>query len=55
MVWETEDDDRSKKMKLKIEIDGNDSLSIEHKEEIQFIFYKSMYLSKALYLIVNII
>ena len=28
-------------MKLKIEIEGNDSLSIEHKEEIH-IFHKSM-------------
>ena len=25
-------------MKLKVEKDGNDSLSIEHKEEIQIIF-----------------
>ena len=27
---------------MKTEKDGNDSLSIEHKEEIQVIFYKSM-------------
>jgi hypothetical protein len=27
---------------LKIENDGNDSLSIEHKEKIQFIFLKSI-------------
>ena len=28
--------------KLKVEIDGNDTLSIEHKEEIKIIFNKSM-------------
>ena len=29
-------------MKLKIGKDGNDSLSIEHKDELQIIFHKFM-------------
>ena len=41
MTWETEEDIGSWRRKLKIEIDGNDSLSIEHKQEI-YIFHKSM-------------
>ena len=36
MIWETEEDIGSYRRKLKIEIDWNDSLSIEHKEEIIF-------------------
>ena len=34
MIWETEEDIGNEKRKLKIEIDGNDSLSIKPKEEI---------------------
>ena len=34
MVSETEEDIRSKRRKPKIEKDGNDSLSIEHKEQM---------------------
>ena len=36
--------------KLKMEIDVNDSLSIEHKEEIQVIFHKCMDLLLSIYL-----
>ena len=32
MIWETEEDIEAFRRKLKIEKDGNDSLSIEHKE-----------------------
>ena len=41
MIWVTEEDIGSWRRKLKIKIGGNDSLSIEHKEEIH-ICYKSM-------------
>ena len=41
MIWETEEDIVSWRIKLNIEIDGNNSLSTEHKEEIH-IFHKSM-------------
>ena len=42
MIWETDEDIDSLRRKPKIEKDGNDSLPIEHKEEIQVIFHKSM-------------
>ena len=42
MIWETEEDISSKNRKLKIEKNGNYSLSIEHKEDIQSIFHKFM-------------
>ena len=38
MIWESEEDIGRK---LKIEKGGNDSLSVEHKEDIKYIFYKS--------------
>ena len=42
MISETEEDIGILRSKLKIQKDGNDSLLIEHKEEIQVIFRKSM-------------
>ena len=42
MTWETKEDIGSYSGKLNIGKDGNDSLFIEHKEEIQIIFHKSM-------------
>jgi hypothetical protein len=42
MISETEEYIGSLRRKLKIRRDGNNSLSIKHKEEIQIIFHKSM-------------
>ena len=42
MIWETGGDIGSYRRKLKIEKDGYDSLSIEHKGEIQVIFHTTM-------------
>ena len=42
MIWEPGEDIGSQRRKLKIEKDGNESLSTEHKEEIQVIFHKSI-------------
>ena len=41
--------------KLKIEKGGNDSLSIEHKEEIQDIYHKSLDLISKIIIIIIII
>ena len=42
LIWETEEYNGSQRRKLKIEKGGNDSLSIEQKEETQVIFHKSL-------------
>ena len=43
MIWETEEDIGGWRRKLKIVKDGNDSLWIEHKEEIKVIYYYYYY------------
>ena len=52
MVWETEEDIESKVRKLKAETSGNDSLSHEHKEEINFHKSKDLLTSTILNIIV---
>ena len=40
MIWETEEDIGSWRRKVKIEKDGNDSLSGKHKDKIQIILHE---------------